>query len=567
MKPHLRISGSMLAAMLIAACGRDQPLATTDGRAAPERPSATLIPACDPGLGGVTHTDSVTAAETWSRAGNPHRVDQPIHVEGSGVLTLAPGVLVCFGSAGSLEAANGGRLVVDGLDTARIVLTATDPANGWDGVHLRGTPASASSLKNAVIEHTRGDYALSTHDYHAAYMDSATVRQNERGVYLWGRGTSLSRSRVDTVTASAYPAVTLGNVITFEQNVIRGAAGVGLAVLGTNNISLLGGRIEGSGGVGMKVTTTGAGFVATQPVRVTGGASYPAELVVSAFPRIYASVAQQDSLLGNARDTLVVTGGILQQWAYPAPALPWHVTGNIVVQYWGILIPMPGAVLAFDSTAEISADLGGRIIARGSAAAPIRFTASNPAEGWHGMQLNGDPTASSYFTNVRIEYARYHGAWVNLFHTVIVDSTVISHTAGLWLNGENSRLSRSRVDSAIYSPAVYMAGYNGTVESTLIRASLITGLMVGYNVQVLSCEVRDSGGDGIVVISGNEVHNCNLVNNGGLGISTVFGDSIDVEDNWWGDAAGPNGPNGDGVEATLDYTPWRTTPYVLPYVP
>ena len=551
--------------IFMAGCGRDQPL-SPGVRAAPDHPAATLSPACDPSLGGQTHVDSVTSAQTWSRAGNPHHVDQPIHVEGSGVLTLAPGVLVCFGSAGALEAANGGRLVADGLDTARIVLTATDPANGWGGVHLRGTPASASSLKNARIEYTRGDYALSSHDYHATTIDSVTVRQNERGVYLWGRGGSLSRSRVDTVTSSAYPGVTLGSVVTFDQNVIRGTAGVGLAVLGTNNISLLGGRIEGSGGVGLQVTTTGAGFLSTQPVRVVGGASYPAEMVVSAFPRIYSTVAQQDSLLGNARDTLVVTGGILQQWAYPAPALPWHVTANITVQYYGILLPMPGAVLAFDSTADITATNGGRVVARGSAAAPVRFTASNPAVGWHGIMLDGEPTASSYLTNVRIEYAYYHGVNVNLFHTLIIDSTVIRHSATMLLNGQNSRLSRSRVDSAIYN-AVYMAGRNGTLESTLIRGSVNIGLTIGYNVQVLSCEVRDSGGDGIEVISGNEVHNCNLVNNGGYGISTVFGDSIDVEDNWWGDAAGPNGPNGDGVGATLDYTPWRTTPYVLPYVP
>jgi len=552
---------------LVASLGgcSEQILDPTSGHAAPEGPSRSLSPACDPGLGGSTHVDSIASAATWSRAGNPHRVDQLIHIEGSGVLTLEPGVLVCFGSGGGLRAANGGRLVANGLDTARIVLTATDPANGWLGVSLAGTPASASSLKNVRLEYTRSEYALSTYDYHAAAIDSVVVRQSERGLYLWGRGTSLSRSRVDTVTSSAYPAVTLGSVLTFERNVVRGAAGVGLAVLGTNGISLLGGRIEGSGGVGLKVTTTGAGFAATQPVRVVGGASYPAELVVSAFPRIYPTVAQQDSLLGNARDTLVVTGGILQQWAVPAPALPWHVTGNIVVQYWGILLPAPGAVLAFDSTAEISATNGGRLVARGTAAAPVLFTASNPAAGWHGILLDGEPTLSSYLTNVRIEYAR--GVDVNLFHTLVIDSTVIRRSGTLSLDGQNSRISRSRVDSALTSPAVLMVGHDATLESTLIRGSWGVGLEIGYNAQVLSCEVRDSGGDGIVVISGNEVHNCNLVNNAGYGISTVFGDSVNVENNWWGDAAGPNGPSGDGVGATLDYTPWRTTPYVLPYVP
>src|SRR3954465_4824888 len=82
----------------LAGCGDDQPLGS--GRATPGHPSATLSPACDPGLGGQTHVDSVTSAQTWSRAGSPHRVNQPIHVEGAGVLTLEPGVRICFGGAG-----------------------------------------------------------------------------------------------------------------------------------------------------------------------------------------------------------------------------------------------------------------------------------------------------------------------------------------------------------------------------------------------------------------------------------------------------------------------------------
>src|SRR5262245_8052048 len=110
----------------LAGCDGDQPLSLSR-RATPNGPAATVSPACDPGLGGQTHVDSVTSAQTWTRANSPHRVNVAIHVEGSGVLTLQPGVLVCFGSAGSLEADHGGRLVADGLDTARIVLTATDP--------------------------------------------------------------------------------------------------------------------------------------------------------------------------------------------------------------------------------------------------------------------------------------------------------------------------------------------------------------------------------------------------------------------------------------------------------
>jgi hypothetical protein len=564
----LALAASLVVLAAVGACGRDGPVAP--GPAAPDGPSLADNPACDAGLGGEWHADSILAPETWSRADNPHRVGEQIVIAGAGVLTLEPGVLVCFGSYGRLYATNGGRLVANGLDTARIVLTGFEDVYGWNGIGLAGNPASPSTLKHVLVEHTGTSLALSTHDYHAALIDSAVFRQT-MGLYLWGRGTSVSRSRVDTTTISGWPAVTVGTLVTFEANVVRGAAGIGLAVAGVHGVSLLGGRVEGSGGVGLWVSTTGAGFAATQPVRVVGGASYPAEMVVSAFPRIYATVAQQDSLLGNARDTLVVAGGILQQFAYPTQALPWRVTDDIVVQYYGILRPQPGATLAFTPGNGIRARNGGRVVARGTQAAPVLFTATDSL-GWLGISLEGAPSLSSYLTNVRIEYIRngyLPGVLAQDSHTLVIDSAVLrqnNYPVGLWSPG--SRISRSRVDTSLAAgPAVQLA-HDARIESTLIRGSAGSGLLVGYaTVQVVSCEIRDSAGDGIELWAAAEVHDCNLVNNGGFGIATVGSFSANVEDNGWGDAGGPTGPNGDGVSGALDFTPWRTTLFVLPYVP
>ncbi|HYH78198.1 MAG TPA: right-handed parallel beta-helix repeat-containing protein, partial [Longimicrobium sp.] len=334
----------------------------------------------------------------------------------------------------------------------------------------------------------------------------------------------------------------------------------------SNGMHLLGGRIEGSGGVGLVVTTTGPGFVSTSPVRVVGGASYPAEMVVSALPRIYPLPADQDSLLGNARDTLRVTGGILQSFAYPRQALPWHVTGDITVQYYGILRPGPGASFYFDPLVRLTATNGGRLVVHGTPAAPVVFTGSS----WRGITVDGTPSLGSYLTNVRIEHSLGVAALAGGSHTLVIDSAVFRQNgSAAWLWSANSRISRSRVDSTWgASPAVLLTGYNSSIESTLIRASAGPGLGVTYSVQVLSCEVRDGAQVGIMVWDASvEVNNCNLVNNGGVGISTDSPSTVNVEGNWWGDAAGPTGPSGDGVGASLDYTPWRTTPYVLPYVP
>ncbi|HEX5872932.1 MAG TPA: right-handed parallel beta-helix repeat-containing protein, partial [Longimicrobium sp.] len=385
-------------------------------------------------------------------------------------------------------------------------------------------------------------------------------------------GTSIRRSRLDTVTSAMVPAVALGNQVTFEKNTIRGAADVGLAVLGTSGVSLLGGRIEGSGGVGLQATgIAGPGFTATQPVRVVGAGSYPAELSVGAFSKIYTQTSHQDSLLGNARDTLVITGGALTWLGIASSKIPWRVTGNITVTGWGGLNALPDARLVFDSAVSITAINGGRVVARGSAAAPAVFTSVAPA-GWGGIVLDGAPSLASALTNVRIENAKDSYAVLSHWdHTVIIDSAVFRQNgSAAYLRGTNSRLSRSRIDTTLIgSPAVIIEANGGVVESTLIRGSQGSGLSMGvyWNIEVRSCEIRESGGDGIELLGPIAVHNCNLVDNAGWGIDNWTAYLVDVEDNWWGDASGPTGPNGDGVSGPLDYTPWRTTPYVLPYVP
>jgi len=570
-----RAAGRLVAMALLAvgllACAGDQPMAPATGRTAPGPPSHTLNPACDPGLGGTTHTDSILAPQTWSRAGNPHRVNAWILIKGAGVLTLEPGVLVCAGNGGGLWASNGGRLVANGLDTARIVLTASDPANGWWGVHLFGSPASPSSLRHVRLEHTDQVTALSTHDAHAANIDSSVFRQNEQGLFLWGSGTAIRRSRVDTVT-SATAAVMLGTGATFEKTVIRGAVGTGMEVTGASGVSLLGGRIEGSGGVGLRVTTPGYAFLAAQPVRVVGGASYPAEMVVSAFAKVYVGPAQQDSLLGNARDTVVITGGVLQWYANASSTIPWHVTDTIFVQWVGILHATPGATLAMDPAVQIVARGGGTVVARGSAAAPVLFTGAGGAS-WGGIMLYKDsgPVVTSYLTNVRVEYVRdWLAAGAFAYHTVVIDSAVFRQNGwGPWVYSEYSRISRSRVDTTLVDkPAVVLAGWESMLESTLIRGSAGAGLSVDAgNAIVRQCEIRESASDGIFNWGAAPVHDCNLIQNAGVGINDPYYGSSNVENNWWGDAAGPTGLSGDGVSGTVDYTPWRTTPYVLPYVP
>src|SRR4051794_6341298 len=171
-----RVKGAFViaACAVLAGCVPDNPLQPGGGRVAvPRGPAAVLNPACD-GAGGVTHPSSfVVTPETWTRANSPHHVLGPILVLNDGRLTLEPGVVVCFEPSAGMLMDAGGSLVADGLDTARIVLTAAQPDSGWFGMQFSQSRGATSSLKNARIEYLAPNaFAVSSTDSTVVTIDS-----------------------------------------------------------------------------------------------------------------------------------------------------------------------------------------------------------------------------------------------------------------------------------------------------------------------------------------------------------------------------------------------------------
>jgi hypothetical protein len=566
-----RAAGALLAAAVLGAC-QDLPVQPGAGHALPPDTPALLVnPLCAGGAGTTHSSQTIVTAVTWQASGNPHRVTGDVSVSTGGQLTLQPGVVACFSQYAGVQTNGGGRLAAQGLAASRIVLTASDLALGWKGVLLTGEPASASLLKNVTIEHTRlgaeGIYSF----YHPVVIDSTVFRQVGSAARLWGRGARMMRSRVDTTLDRSKPAVWLNDSVRVEQTVVRGAAGTGVYVDLSASVHLLGVRVEEPGGTGLHVPDSGV-IASAQPVRVVGGGTYGAELAVDAMARIYPGLTDQDSLLGNARDTLLMLGGPLSDDVYARAVLPWHVKGSIHVGAGGVLRAQAGALLVFDPNTGISTRSGGRVRIRGWRPAPVVLTADYPAAGWDGILLEGIPSSESYLTNARVEHVRVDSTAViaRSGHTLVIDSTVFrqnGRAVGLW--SADSRLSRSRVDTtlAASAPAVIL-GSNALLESTLVRGSSGEGVSIRNGaVQVISCEVRGSVQAGIVMGVAVPVHNCNLVGNAGAGIRNKDTATASTDNNWWGDAAGPTGPAGDGADGPQAYTPWLTAPYVLPYVP
>jgi hypothetical protein len=563
----------MAAALAVAACDRDAPLHPADGRALPPTEASRQVNPLCTGTGTTHHYETISTAVTWAASGNPHKVTGTVSINTGGQLTLQPGVIVCF-SPQQLLQVNRGRLVAQGLPATRIVLTATDPALGWFGVSLQNEPSSASVIKHVTIEFaSRSSVGVSSF-MHPVSIDSTIIRQSGRGVDLWGRGASFSRSRVDTTTNRDYniAAVVLHDSTRFEQSVILRAANIGLRIEGSG-VNIVGGRIEGSGGVGISATQF-SGIPWATPLRVVGGNSYPIESSVQMLRALYTTSTSQDSLKGNARDTVLMRGGELRQTLLVRPGLPWHVTGSITALVNGALRGEGGSLLVMDPGVGISAHSGGRVLMRGTRTNPVVLTADDPSLGWAGITLEGTPiSSSSYITNTRVEHVAYGDTALAAYgtHPVIVDSAVFRRTGrAVSLFSTGSRLSRSRVDTTLAStgPAVELGG-DAILESTLIRGSSKHGLLIRSSaVQVLSCEVRESAMHGIVTDGAAPVHNCNLVGNTGVGVNNPDpGVTVNATGNWWGDVGGPTAPSGDGVAGVVTYTPWLTAPVVLPYVP
>jgi len=126
-------------------------------------------------------------------------------------------------------------------------------------------------------------------------------------------------------------------------------------------------------------------------------------------------------------------------------------------------------------------------------------------------------------------------------------------------------------------PAVQITTDNTSVGSAFSFGARVMGSRgdavrvqtLSSAVNISSCEISGSAGDGLVWTDGPRplsVFSCNLTDNAGVGIrnQTISGQLM-ARDNWWGDAAGPGGLNGDGVAGNVDAASPRDAPMLLGY--
>lgn len=546
MPDGFRSTGPVLVLLLLPlmACGED-----------PAGIDPALARTC--GARGVLHAGEI-GSERWGPEGNPHAVVDTLRV--TDVLTIEPGVEVCVEPGTPIFTCRGGSAIVArGTAEAPIVFTAGDPAEPWGGI-LGGACSSSDggSLPAAVsvFSHVRIEHAA-----YGVLVGARIEHVHFRQIGCTAASTShIAYSRVDTAGIKGCPAVLMGGAASqggidrFEETTIVGSGGIGLKFVSyglittsgavPGSVALLGGRIEGSRGTGLHFDHLAYkyGHVSeARPLRITGGAGIPVRAPLGVVAQVWPTAADQDSLRGNAADSVVV-------WFHKVttPVVVGRgITMKVIFHFFfpqtsiesedGLRIE-PGGELVLEDILWVR----GPLLAEGTPDDPVRISGSILALGCTGTSPDFDCDFPTRLRNARLEDVHLSGLGRSM---VLQDITARNSNVEV---GEQAGFGAgSTLTNAVFEDAPYDA------------------LEVASGVLISGCAVRRSGSAGIVVREGSTgvtIHDCALEDNGGPGVRNLADDEVDARFNWWGDPAGPLGPAGDGVEGAVDFSEHRTAP-------
>jgi len=468
-------------------------------------------------------------------------------------------------ACGSLPSPPRNRRPTSGLIIARgtaqlpIMFTAEDPSRPWGGISLYDFAPSPSHFVHVLIEHAGSGVSAGN-----VWIDSSRVRQIRGSAVNFNRFAANSRlvhTVIDTAAIDGGSAVFLDRG-RFEESTIRGSGGIGLEVYRVGPVDLLGGRIEGSAGYGLRGQPTHQIAIGeARPIRITGGRAGAVAAHLNLIAAVWPTPADQDSLLGNASDHVEAWHSLDQGELTLSPKLRWRLfnhnsaTGEAVIG--------PSATLRIERGTDLSGsgiDVAGRLIAEGTATAPITLTR---------LLLTGARRDTTRLTHLRIvrsdELAGLPQIAVEPARTVFIDSLHAGDSTSVTIRSSGSRLANSMFQRALSihgadpRVAALTLGAPGIiVENTAFRDTRgVAVRMEGGPIILRNCEISGSSSDGVQVSThavGVKITNCNIEQNAGAGVSSTSQSPVDAMQNWWGDPAGPLGPAGDGIAGNVEYS-------------
>lgn len=546
----------------------------------PAGPKRTADSSC--GAPGILHDEDIDDA-VWRPVDGPHYLARTLSV--TGTLTIDAGSLVCGAPGAELRLASDGVLEARGSVDEPIVFTAADSTRPWEGITSEeNSQRVALTLVNARIEHAHVGVLVAFDS--RLTIDGAVIRKIQGPAVDLGANSDGALAHVVVEDACLDSRVRPGQpgceaavvqrsttTLSLLDVHIRRSGGDGLAAFLARSLRLRDVRIEESAGFGLYISPykdRSADLTDAASVRITGGGSYPAAMP-GKFAHAFFRAIPPDSLLGNAVDTLIVYNDI--PGGRVTASLPWELhafdTGGNSIDSLTI---EPGGHLRIahpPDNDQLLVSFVGSLIAQGTPAAPITITSATRRRVVLGG-TSGDTT--------RIGHAHLENLWITVSdpHVLQLEDALV--TGGhIRLDAPGSTIRRSTILAAgdlVYDAttgdlvpsggAVTIAGAGTVLEDTRIIDATNHGLLVvAPDVRVDRCEITGAAADGVQVNEpavGFRILQSNLFGNAGLGLGNGTDSAADARSNWWGDPAGPHGPDGDGIGGPVDFEPWLTAP-------
>jgi hypothetical protein len=318
--------------------------------------------------------------------------------------------------------------------------------------------------------------------------------------------------------------------------------------------------------------------VGTQTVTATVGSQTYAFTATAVMPRPG----------GTCTDLVDSTGTNFEAQRNIEGSQTWTLAGSPYrgtdVQVFGTLRIDPGVQVCIGSLFVNY----GRLLARGTAALPIRMSGpaprglsmtivgsnASPISELAFVQADGVSTLSAQRTAL-IEDSLFTAAPGALCRTVLLTNkeappgaapTVVQRTTFDGFGTPGINCTEAVVLSGTSAPATGVSIFSARV----IRSTGV-GVRVDRSAKdwrLQQCELTGSGSHGLLAETGAvSVSACAISANAGNGIQNASPTTtlVNARGNWWGDAAGPLGAAGDGVSAGVDASQPLPAPPVLGY--
>ena len=301
---------------------------------------------------------------------------------------------------------------------------------------------------------------------------------------------------------------------------------------------------------------------------------------------ITCSMHSSPTIIGNniTYNTASGGGGGIECWDYSDPTIISNtITDNTAGQGGGIVCWYDCSPTIMNNTiANNTAEDGGGITCYNQSSPTItgNFITNNIANSLGGgimCTANSSPIIDS---NIVTDHSATYGGGIACYTNsspTITGNTISNNTAqysagGIWCTYGSSP---DIIDNTITGNTAYGAGGNNgagiqcysnsspSIKHCAISGNNGTGITCCQASPMIdSCSLSDNSYNGMYCYENSAPHinYCNIHGNAYYGVSNVSpGDTINAENNWWGDPSGPGGVGpgtGDSVSNYVDFTPW-----------